>query len=40
MSHIQDLRLILRMRDERLKRERMELCIAAIAILAALVVSL
>jgi hypothetical protein len=40
MTHIQDLRLILRMRDERIKRERMELAIAAVCVLAAVLVSL
>lgn len=40
MSHIQDLRLILKLRDERIRRERAELAIAAVCVLAAVVVAI
>ena len=40
MSAIQDLRVILRLRDERIRRERMELVLAAVCLIAAVVVAL
>lgn len=40
MTALSDLKFILRLRDERIKRERTELAIAAVCVLAAVVVSL
>lgn len=40
MSHIQDLAFILRMRDERIKRERIEYAIAAVCVIGAFLVAI
>lgn len=40
MSHIQDLAFILRMRDERVRKQRIELAITAVCVIGAVLVAI